>query len=442
MSETSFWSNSIKNKVKNIRFGIVQPYLDTDTSGTIRVRIPGIDDKKSSDGNFKVSTDQLPPCIPLLPRFLNIMPKPGEGVLVFQWDTDMASPQAEFQTTRFWMGPVISKVTNLSFDDATQSSSVFPFGPIATGDPGIQTGAYEVGSENVVLQGRYNTDIVQKDREIWLRAGKFIEGDNIEFNKQDIGYIQLKYGGEKLKRTTVDKEHITLIPPEPTTLIVATISSFVGNQLLSFDLPDENYKSSTVTKTTYHLQVKNIKSGKVIHTLIDEKVGSNNRVEALKESLNFINLHKGAKWKLKCLSADLLNKYPNAKNGIAIFSVTPTERKATIKVNKVVANDDNKTSVMNLVANKINLLSHDGEHNFDLTNPEYLITTDEQGTINSEAHPLVYGDKLVKFLELVKEYVNLHVHPYHGLPSDPDTTKLEVLRFDLDTILNHNINSN
>ena len=156
MSETSFWSNSIKNKVKNIRFGIVQPYLDTDTSGTIRVRIPGIDDKKSRDGDFKVSTDQLPPCIPLLPRFLNIMPKPGEGVLVFQWDTDMASPQAEFQTTRFWMGPVISKVTNLSFDDATQSSSVFPFGPIATGDPGIQTGAYEVGSENVV----YKEDII------------------------------------------------------------------------------------------------------------------------------------------------------------------------------------------------------------------------------------------------------------------------------------------
>ena len=111
------------------------------------------------------------------------MPKPGEGVLVFQWDTDKASPQAEFQTTRFWMGPVISKVTNLSFDDATQSSSVFPFGPIAVGDPNVQTGAYELGSENVVLQGRYNTDIVQKDREIWLRAGKFIEGENAEFNK-------------------------------------------------------------------------------------------------------------------------------------------------------------------------------------------------------------------------------------------------------------------
>ena len=90
------------------------------------------------------------------------------------------------------------------------------------------------------------------------------------------------------------------------------------------------------------------------------------------------------------------------------------------------------------MANKINLLSHDGEHTFDLTDPKQLITGEEQEVINSEAHPLVYGDKLVEFLKLMKEYVNLHVHPYNGLPADPDSTKLEVLRFDLDTILNKN----
>ena len=94
------------------------------------------------------------------------------------------------------------------------------------------------------------------------------------------------------------------------------------------------------------------------------------------------------------------------------------------------------------MANKINLLSHDGEHTFDLTDPKQLITGEEQEVINSEAHPLVYGDKLVEFLKLMKEYVNLHVHPYNGLPADPDSTKLEVSRFDLDTILNKNINSN
>ena len=43
-----------------------------------------------------------------------------------------------------------------------------------------------------------------------------------------------------------------------------------------------------------------------------------------------------------------------------------------------------------------------------MADPKQLITGEEQEVINSEAHPLVYGDKLVEFLNLVKEYVNLH----------------------------------
>ena len=71
-----------------------------------------------------------------------------------------------------------------------------------------------------------------------------------------------------------------------------------------------------------------------------------------------------------------------------------------------------------------------------------MITDEEQEKINKGAHPLVYGDTLVEFLELVKQYVISHVHPYHGLPADPSTTTTDVIRFDLNRILNKNINSN
>ena len=47
---------------------------------------------------------------------------------------------------------------------------------------------------DVILQGRYNTDIIQKNREIWIRAGKFEGANNKLFNSRDMGYIQLKYG--------------------------------------------------------------------------------------------------------------------------------------------------------------------------------------------------------------------------------------------------------
>ena len=94
------------------------------------------------------------------------------------------------------------------------------------------------------------------------------------------------------------------------------------------------------------------------------------------------------------------------------------------------------------MANKINFLSHDGEHSFDLTNPKEMISTDTQETINSDAHPLVYGDILVKFLELMKLFVKTHVHPYNGLAPDPDDVVKEISNFDFDTLLNKNINSN
>ena len=44
--------------------------------------------------------------------------------------------------------------------------------------PDLEPGAYgnAGNSADVILQGRYNTDIIQKNREIWIRAGKFEEG--------------------------------------------------------------------------------------------------------------------------------------------------------------------------------------------------------------------------------------------------------------------------
>jgi hypothetical protein len=125
--------------------------------------------------------------------------------------------------------------------------------------------------------------------------------------------------------------------------------------------------------------------------------------------------------------------YPN--------NTTTTKRVIKEKKLRKVSNKPS-SSVLNVVADKINLISHNGEHNFDLTDPENMITTDMQNKINTEAHPLVYGDKLVEFLNLVKEYVKIHVHAYHGLPSNDETSKIDLLNYDLNTLLNKNIKSN
>ena len=78
----------------------------------------------------------------------------------------------------------------------------------------------------------------------------------------------------------------------------------------------------------------------------------------------------------------------------------------------------------------------------NLTNPENLINAETQLEINTTAHPLVYGDILINFLELLRTYVVSHIHAYHMLPADPSRVVLDVMEFPLDTILNKNINSN
>lgn len=74
-------------------------------------------------------------------------------------------------------------------------------------------------------------------------------------------------------------------------------------------------------------------------------------------------------------------------------------------------------SVANLVANKINLLTHkDGSPIFNLTNQESLISDDELLKILDEAHQLPFGDILLQYLRLLKDALFAHVHNGSGNP--------------------------
>lgn len=70
------------------------------------------------------------------------------------------------------------------------------------------------------------------------------------------------------------------------------------------------------------------------------------------------------------------------------------------------------SSVINVVADRINLLSHDSWTKFNLTDPVSLIQDEELKRIYENAHPLPYGDELIKFL---KQFINIfmnHTHPF------------------------------
>lgn len=112
--------------------------------------------------------------------------------------------------------------------------------------------------------------------------------------------------------------------------------------------------------------------------------------------------------------------------------------------NDVILDDDSDKvgSVTNIVSNRINLLSHDGIPSFNLADRDKLINDDQMKRILDNCSPLVYGDKLVTLLELIKEFISSHTHPYNGLPPVMDKNTLDILKTNLDDLLSKNIRIN
>lgn len=110
----------------------------------------------------------------------------------------------------------------------------------------------------------------------------------------------------------------------------------------------------------------------------------------------------------------------------------------------VVIDKDNNTrgTVSNIVANKINLLSHDGITRFVINGNDELISDAELEKILIKAQRMVYGDLLVELITLIKEFIVNHTHPYSGLPPVQDITVKKILKFDLNKLLSNNIRLN
>ena len=52
----------------------------------------------------------------------------------------------------------------------------------------------------------------------------------------------------------------------------------------------------------------------------------------------------------------------------------------------------------------------------------------------------VYGeDKLIEFMNLVKDFVKSHTHAYAGLPTVQDETTKKLLNFNLENLVDKNI---
>jgi hypothetical protein len=106
-------------------------------------------------------------------------------------------------------------------------------------------------------------------------------------------------------------------------------------------------------------------------------------------------------------------------------------------------------SMINVVADKINLLGHNRNANtiqktdtfFNLTDKKELITDEELEKIKNNAHEAVFGDVLVEILQKIIDILRDHVHSYPGINSNKEYVT-ELNKINLESILSKNIRIN
>lgn len=376
-----------------------------------------------SDGKILNDKD-LPNCYPLLPKHINVYPKEGEWIYVLNINKN------NNQQIRYFLGPVIDNFKNLSLNpnDNTETNS-----PIKPDLSQPEKGIYP-SRKYISIQGRDNSDIVFKEQEVLLRAGKYLSGNPLKFNSLDTAYIQIRYGQPELKETDETKivTDVKLLQPEG--FAIASLTKIAGildwivnirvedknNNFLgriSRNFSSENNAVSFIKETFINLQ-KN--DSTTISKIID---GSGNKIT---------NIYDFSKFKY------INNSIPQLKDFNINQTTERVSRTETVKVTQTVFNDS-KGSTINVVANKLNLISHGNIDGFKLLDPDSTITPEQQIRINTDAHPIPYGDILNDFLKLIKSFIANHVHAYHGLPPDPDPIVTQILNYDLETILNKNV---
>lgn len=111
------------------------------------------------------------------------------------------------------------------------------------------------------------------------------------------------------------------------------------------------------------------------------------------------------------------------------------------KYKKYKSKSDEFNSIINIVADKINLLSSKASKGkFDLYDRQELISDSTVKEIVQEAHPMVYGDTLIEYLNLLVDFVKTHTHDMpNESPVQPNNPPHNLFTFPINSIVSDNI---
>jgi hypothetical protein len=198
--------------------------------------------KVSDDGNMKlkvfirgvdrpdIKEDDLEWAECFLPRMLSVCPKVGETVKIILMDTNNPFTQRE------WVGPVISQPEKIKEDPFFFTGLAGKVGGLLKLGRSIKTipeaqGIYP-GPDDVSLLGRDNSDIILKQEEVLIRAGKHIIDNPLKLNEINPAYISLRVlkpsDLEKNENKTATEKELNLTEDRTDTVIVSNKIFLIG----------------------------------------------------------------------------------------------------------------------------------------------------------------------------------------------------------------------
>lgn len=113
--------------------------------------------------------------------------------------------------------------------------------------------------------------------------------------------------------------------------------------------------------------------------------------------------------------------FGDARNGEAMVGkvvfnkLDPTYIQLKYKKGITKQSEQEANSVINMVADKVNIISNKDVNGFNLTDSDQLIKEEELDDIMSKLHQVPHGDTLIKLLRVMINAIITHVHPYAGM---------------------------
>lgn len=179
-------NKQINNNVQNIHFGIVISNDDPDNINRLKIRIDGLDNN--------IDDSDLPWSLPLIPRFFHMIPKIGEAVRV------LISNEKKPYNLRTWVGSIISQPQSIDFDpyyfSALTGTDYQTVKPLESINNIIDGKEIYPTKDDVGIVGRYNTDILQRKKEVLIRAGIHEDNNKLKLNRKNPNYIKLNFNND------------------------------------------------------------------------------------------------------------------------------------------------------------------------------------------------------------------------------------------------------